>query len=109
MREQDLLDELQSLTGPQLGVEIRAWVHSTQELPLRALLTAQGIEVERRDRGHGQRLGLRVSEAGRQCAGQSRAARQRGRKRRVWRLATNGWGWMWVPKAKAAAGAEQTR
>ena len=64
MREQDLLDELQSLTGRSWASEIRAWVHSTQELPLRALFTAQGFDVSAEIAPMSQRLGLRVSEAG---------------------------------------------
>jgi predicted metalloprotease with PDZ domain len=63
MREQDLLDELQSLTGRSWTPEIRAWVHSTQELPLRELLKGQGVEVSAEIATMAQRLGLRVSEA----------------------------------------------
>ena len=64
MREQDLLDELQALTGRSWHSEINAWVHSTQELPLRELLTAHGITIAAETSGMAQRLGLRVSEAG---------------------------------------------
>jgi predicted metalloprotease with PDZ domain len=62
MREQDLLDELQALTGRSWQKEIQAWVHSTQELPLRELLCAHGIQVEAETSAMAQRLGLRVSE-----------------------------------------------
>ena len=64
MREQDLLDELQAVTGRSWADELQRWVHSTQELPLRELLTGQGIAVEAETSGMAQRLGLRVSEAG---------------------------------------------
>jgi predicted metalloprotease with PDZ domain len=63
MREQDLLDELQALTGRSWTGEIQRWAHSTQELPLRDLLTAQGIQVQAETPSMAQRLGLRVSEA----------------------------------------------
>ena len=62
MREQDLLDELQALTGRSWQKEIQAWVHSTHELPLRELLSAHGIQVEAETSAMAQRLGLRVSE-----------------------------------------------
>jgi predicted metalloprotease with PDZ domain len=64
MREQDLLDELQALTGRSWQSEIQAWVHSTQDLPLRELLTAQHVRVEADTVTMAQRLGVRVSEAG---------------------------------------------
>jgi predicted metalloprotease with PDZ domain len=63
MREQDLLDELQAVTGRSWVGEIQHWAHSTQELPLRELLTAHGIAVEADTSSMAQRLGLRVSEA----------------------------------------------
>jgi predicted metalloprotease with PDZ domain len=62
MREQDVLDELQALTGRSWQKEIQAWVHSTQELPLRDLLSAHGIQVEAETSAMAQRLGLRVGE-----------------------------------------------
>jgi len=63
MREQDLLDELQAVSGRSWTNELQRWVHSTQELPLRDLLTGHGIKVEAETSGMAQRLGLRVSEA----------------------------------------------
>ena len=63
MREQDVLDELRALTGRDWQKELQAWVHSTQELPLRDVLSAQGIEVHADTAAMAQRLGLRVSEA----------------------------------------------
>jgi predicted metalloprotease with PDZ domain len=64
MREQDLLNELQVLTGRSWEPEIQAWVHSTQELPLRDLLTAHGVTIEAEIATMAQRLGLRVLEVG---------------------------------------------
>ena len=64
LREQDLLDELQAVTGRCWTGEIQRWVHSTQELPLRELLTEHGIQVDAETSGMAQRLGLRVSEIG---------------------------------------------
>jgi predicted metalloprotease with PDZ domain len=63
MREQDVLDELRALTGRDWQKELQAWVHSTQELPLRDVLSAQGIEVHADTAAMAQRLGMRVSEA----------------------------------------------
>jgi hypothetical protein len=63
MREHDVLDELHALTGRHWDKEIQAWVHSTQELPLRDLLSREGIEVHADTATMAQRLGLRVSEA----------------------------------------------
>ena len=62
MREQDLLAELQTVSGRSWQKEIQAWVHSTEELPLRDLLKSQGIEVHAEIASMAQRLGLRVSE-----------------------------------------------
>ncbi|PUE42129.1 M61 family metallopeptidase [Limnohabitans sp. Hippo3] len=64
MREQDLLDELQAHTGRSWQAEIQAWVHSTTDLPLPELLTAQGVVLDAETSTMAQRLGLRVSEAG---------------------------------------------
>ena len=64
MREQDLLAELQTVSGRNWQKEIQAWVHSTADLPLRDVLTSQGIEVHAEIASMAQRLGLRVSETG---------------------------------------------
>ena len=63
MREQDLRDELHGLTGRSWQAEIQAWVHGTQELPLRELLEAHGIQLDDEASPMAQRLGLRVAEA----------------------------------------------
>ncbi len=63
MREQDLLDELQAQTGRTWHKEIKAWVHSTKALPVRALLQSQGIETKADSASMAQKLGLRVVES----------------------------------------------
>ncbi len=60
MQESDLLAVLQSLTGRSWHKEIKTWVHSTAELPLRQLLTAQGLVIHDDEAQMAQRLGLRA-------------------------------------------------
>jgi len=57
------LAELQEQTGRSWQKEIRAWVHSTQELPLKTLLSSHGVLVHEDPPQMAQRLGLRVAEA----------------------------------------------
>jgi predicted metalloprotease with PDZ domain len=63
LTEVDLLAELQEQTGRSWQKEIRAWVHSTQELPLKTLLSSHGVLVHEDPPQMAQRLGLRVAEA----------------------------------------------
>jgi len=63
LTEADLLAELQEQTGRSWQKEIRAWVHSTQELPLKTLLSSHGVLVHEDPPQMAQRLGLRVAEA----------------------------------------------
>ena len=63
MREQDLLDELQALTGRSWQQELQAWVHSTAELPLARLLEAQSIRIHAEPGNFAQHLGLRHQDA----------------------------------------------
>ena len=63
MREQDVLDELQALTGRSWRKELQAWVHSTAELPLAKLLEAQGIRIHAEPGNFAQHLGLRHLDA----------------------------------------------
>ncbi len=63
MREQDVLDELQALTGRSWQKELQAWVHSTAELPLARLLEAQGIRIHAEPGNFAQHLGLRHADA----------------------------------------------
>ena len=63
MAEADLLAVLQDQTGRSWAKEIKAWVHSTRELPLKNLLQAQGLQVHVDPAQMAQRLGLRVADA----------------------------------------------
>ena len=63
MREQDVLDELQALTGRSWHKELQAWVHSTAELPLARLLEAQGIRIHAEPGNFAQHLGMRHTDA----------------------------------------------
>ena len=63
MSEADLLAELEEQTGRSWHKEIKSWVHSTQELPLKTLLSSHGVVVHEDPPQMAQRLGLRVVEA----------------------------------------------
>ena len=63
MREQDVLDELHAVTGRSWHKEIKAWVHSTDELPLASLLESQGIRIHAEPGDFSQHLGLRHLDA----------------------------------------------
>ena len=63
MTEADVGDVLAELSGRSFAQEIEQWVHRTTELPLEALLQAQGLAVLEEPAQMAQRLGLRVSES----------------------------------------------
>ena len=63
MSQEDLLAVLRELSGRPWTGEIQAWVHSTRELPLKALLSGQGLEVHEEPAALAQRLGLRSEDA----------------------------------------------
>ena len=63
MREQDVLDELQALTGRSWAREINAWVHSTAELPLAKLLESQGLRIHAAPGNFAQHLGVRAVDS----------------------------------------------
>ena len=63
MREQDLREVLLALAGRSFDAELDQWVHSTDELPLQALLEHHGVAVHDDPAQLAQRLGLRVAEA----------------------------------------------
>ena len=63
MSEADLLAELETQTGRSWKKEIKAWVHGTQDLPLKTLLSSHGVVVHEDPPQMAQRLGLRVAEA----------------------------------------------
>ena len=64
MSQEDLLAVLRELSGRPWTGEIQAWVHSTRELPLKVLLSGQGLEVNEEPAALAQRLGLRSEDAG---------------------------------------------
>ena len=62
MHEQDLLTVLKDMTGRNWQRELKAWVHGTTELPVMALLQAQGVSAQEEAAPLVQQLGLRVQE-----------------------------------------------
>lgn len=62
MSEADLRAVLEELTGRSYAAEIAQWVHSTDELPLAALLAAHGVSLKPDTAQLAQRLGIRVAE-----------------------------------------------
>ncbi len=63
MTERDLAAVLADLAGRSFAVEIASWVHGTADLPLKPLLTAQGLAVLEEPAPIAERLGLRVTES----------------------------------------------
>jgi predicted metalloprotease with PDZ domain len=63
MTEQDLLAVLADLGGRSFAKDLARWVHSTQELPVAALLERHGVKVLREPDQVAQQLGLRVKES----------------------------------------------
>ena len=64
MTESDLLSVLQALGGRPFDKDVQSWVHSTQELPVTALLERHGVKVHREPNQVAQQLGLRVKDSG---------------------------------------------
>jgi len=62
MQESDFAAVLAELGGRDFSAELAAWVHGTDELPLKPLLEAHGIVVLEEPSQLAQALGLRVSE-----------------------------------------------
>ena len=62
MAEADLLAELAHLAGRSFDSEIAQWVHSTNDLPVLALLEKFGVQALEEPAQIAQALGLRVSE-----------------------------------------------
>jgi len=62
MSEADFAAVLAELGGRSFAREIAAWVHGTEELPLKALLQHHGVTVHEDPAQLAQRLGLRVTE-----------------------------------------------
>jgi hypothetical protein len=79
---------LRDVGGRDYGPELAAWVHGTDELPLRTLLEAAGVAWTEEAPTLAQRLGLRISEArdrgpGQACDGAARPSGGTGRRRRA--------------------------
>lgn len=64
MEEDDLRAVLRELAGRPLDAELDAWVHGTEDPPLRTLLEGHGIRWVEEPAPLPQRLGLQVDEAG---------------------------------------------
>ncbi len=62
MREADLRAVLRRLGRRSFDAELDAWVHGTEELPVRELLTAHGVRWQDSPAPLAQRLGVRVDE-----------------------------------------------
>jgi predicted metalloprotease with PDZ domain len=62
MRERDFATVLEELGARSFAKEIKAWVHGTDELPVRGLLAKHGVVVSDEPAQLQQRLGLRVAE-----------------------------------------------
>jgi predicted metalloprotease with PDZ domain len=62
MHERDLLAELRRLGRRSFEAEITAWVHSTDDLPLQALLGQAGIDWQQETAPLAQQLGLRLAD-----------------------------------------------
>ncbi|MBY0464016.1 MAG: peptidase M61, partial [Burkholderiales bacterium] len=62
MTESDLRAVLTELAGRPLDAELDAWVHSTAELPVLALLATQGVTAAYDAPPLAQQMGLRVAE-----------------------------------------------
>ena len=62
MSEDDFAQALLAVSGRSWARELKAWVHGTQELPLKDLLQANGVTVHEDPAQLAQRLGLRVTE-----------------------------------------------
>ncbi|MEO7335605.1 MAG: PDZ domain-containing protein, partial [Caldimonas sp.] len=61
--EADIAAALESVGGRSFAAELAAWVHGTDELPLRDLLEATGLDWQASPATLAQRLALRVSES----------------------------------------------
>jgi predicted metalloprotease with PDZ domain len=99
LSEADLLAELEFQTGRSWKKEIKAWVHSTQELPLKTLLSSHGVVVHEDPPQMAQRLGLRVAET--QGVVQVKAVLRGGAAEKAGMAAGDEWWAVASPKAKS--------
>ena len=64
LTEADVAAVLTEQAGRSFATELAAWVHGTEDLPLKDLLEAQGVQVLQEPSQVAQTLGLRVNESG---------------------------------------------
>lgn len=60
--EADVLAVVSEVGNPEIAGQLQAWVHSTEDLPLRELLAQHGIKSKAEPAQLAQKLGLRVQE-----------------------------------------------
>ncbi len=60
--EADVLAVVSEAGNPEIAGQLQAWVHSTEDLPLRELLARHGIKSKAEPAQLAQKLGLRVQE-----------------------------------------------
>jgi len=63
LTEADVFAMVTQLGGAALPRRLSTWVHGRDELPIRALLTHQGVAVQAKPASMADRLGLRVTES----------------------------------------------
>ena len=63
MQEEDLLEVLLEQTGRSWRKEIKAWVHTTKDLPIKELLVKQQLQVLEEPAQMAQRLGVRTVDS----------------------------------------------
>ncbi len=63
MQEEDLLKVLLETTGRSWRKEIKSWVHTTKDLPIKQLLLKQQLQVREEPAQMAQRLGVRTVDS----------------------------------------------
>jgi len=64
MTQDDVLAVVAELSGKPLAARLAQWVHSTADLPLKALLTQHGVDYIEESAPLADQLGLKVAESG---------------------------------------------
>ena len=64
LTEADVAAVLTGQAGRSFAAELAAWVHGTEDLPLKDLLETQGVQALQEPSQVAQTLGLRVTESG---------------------------------------------
>jgi predicted metalloprotease with PDZ domain len=62
IREKDIFQVVDDLAEAPFSLQLRQWVHDKEELPIKALLEAMGINWLTAEASMAQRLGLKVTE-----------------------------------------------